>query len=106
MRDLLKTLGITPNLKGYQYIIDGVELINKVPELRYKITGTEGLYGSIALLRESTPERVERAIRHAIHVGFKSGLNVAWHHYFPLDRPTNAHFLCELAEEMRLREIA
>ena len=34
-KELLKKLGIWPNLNGYQYLLKGVELIRENPDLFY-----------------------------------------------------------------------
>lgn len=59
--DALLQLGITPDLKGFNYIIDMVEMIDKG-----KVGKVTVAYKIIGKKRNSTGERVERAIRHAI----------------------------------------
>ena len=61
IQDVLLKLGVTPNLKGFNYICDAVEMINK--EGRIKVTY---IYGKIARDNNENMMRVERAIRHAI----------------------------------------
>lgn len=60
--EILLQLGITPNLLGYTYIADAVEIIGKEDE-RVKTTA---LYEIIAERRGTTYCKVERPIRHAI----------------------------------------
>ena len=61
IQDTLLELGVTPNLKGFNYICDAVEMINK--EGRLKVTY---IYDKIARDNNEKTMRVERAIRHAI----------------------------------------
>ena len=61
VQDTLLELGVTPNLKGFDYICDAVEMINK--EGRLKVTY---IYDKIARDNNEKMMRVERAIRHAI----------------------------------------
>ena len=61
IQDVLLKLGVTPNLKGFDYICDAVEMINK--EGRLKVTY---IYDKIARDNNEKTMRVERAIRHAI----------------------------------------
>ena len=60
--EILLKLGIAPDLKGFNYIGDAVELINGESE-RIKITA---LYEIIASKRNDTYHKVERAIRHCV----------------------------------------
>ena len=61
IQDSLLELGVTPNLKGFSYICDAVEMISK--EGRIKVTY---IYDKIARDNNENMMRVERAIRHAI----------------------------------------
>ena len=61
IQDTLLGLGVTPNLKGFAFICDAVEMINK--EGRIKVTY---IYDKIARDNNEKTMRVERAIRHAI----------------------------------------
>lgn len=61
IQDVLLKLGVTPNLKGFAFICDAVEMINK--EGRIKVTY---IYDKIARDNNEKTMRVERAIRHAI----------------------------------------
>ena len=62
IQDTLLSLGITPNLRGFEFICDAIEIIEE--ENRVKITY---IYDKIAKKYDSTNgSQVERAIRHAI----------------------------------------
>lgn len=70
IHDVLLSIGMPPNLLGYRYIVYSLELIIDNPDYIFYIT--KGLYIDVALHFNSTPARVERAIRNAI--------NAAWLH--------------------------
>lgn len=74
IENALLELGVTPNLKGFDYICRAVEIISTSKE-RTKIV--DGLYADIAKEFGTTKTRVERGIRHAI-----SKIDVcAWNNY-------------------------
>lgn len=58
--EILLKLGITPDLKGFVYIADAVEIINSED---VKVTT---MYEMVAKRRNTQWTRIERAIRHAI----------------------------------------
>lgn len=64
--DIIRDIGIPANIKGYQYIREGIIMaVNDVNMLNYI---TKLLYPSIAKKYKTTSSSVERAIRHAIEV--------------------------------------
>lgn len=69
--NLLLRIGIPAHLYGYGFIIYALELIMLDPDLLHHVT--KGLYIDIAKKFQTTPSRVERAIRHAIHVAWLHG---------------------------------
>lgn len=71
IHEVLLSIGIPPNLLGYTYIITAVEFISLNP--MYLNVITKGLYADIASKYEVTASSVERAIRHAISVGWSYG---------------------------------
>ena len=94
---ILLSIGIPPNLLGYQYITYAIALIFSNPEYMHHIT--KGLYMDIASQYETTPARVERANRHSISVAWAhKNLSVISRIFKnTLDpqksTPTNSHFL-------------
>ena len=69
--DVLLSIGIPAGTKGFTYICDAMEIFDKDP---YYAGGKIGvLYHEIAKKRDSTPSRVERAIRHAFVTAIKKG---------------------------------
>ena len=102
IRNLLKNLGIMPNYKGYSYITQGVEIV--LEEFKQGKTfkqriGTCDLYALIAELNNDTPTRVERAIRYAVDVAYRQGMN-KMNELFPNMKwkPRNTTFILTLAE--------
>ena len=63
--DMLLALGVKPNLKGFHYLVDAVDIyINHKGDLSI----TKELYPEIARKHNTTRDRVERSIRHAIEL--------------------------------------
>lgn len=62
---LLLELGISPNLKGFIYLSGCILAVYRDKGLGNNIVA--GLYADIANEHGTTPQSVERAIRHAIH---------------------------------------
>lgn len=106
LRDLLKQLGITHNLRGYEYIKTAVEMIQNDNDLKHNLHGK--LYPMIGRTFRVSRGSIERNICTAIEIGWQSGSNMStWVRLFPVsEKPTNAHFLCELVEEISLKQSA
>ena len=66
---ILNTLGVPMHLKGYNYLIDAIEICMENPT----ISITKELYVDISVKYKDTTNSVERAIRHAIEVAFTRG---------------------------------
>lgn len=62
IEDVLLAMGVPAEIKGFTYITDAVEYID---EHGTDISVTKELYPDIARMRNTTANRVERAIRHA-----------------------------------------
>lgn len=98
---LLIRLGIKPKLKGYQYLKTAVHLCL---EDREELDGiTKRLYPSVAKLHQTSAEKVEHAIRHAIEVSWKRGKAETQRELFGYDcregrRPTNMEFIMQILE--------
>lgn len=103
---LLSEVGVPANLLGCAYLRTGLTLILQEPALGRTITRT--LYPRIAEKHHTTIRCVERAIRHAIAQTFArsggSGYRAALGRLASSvgDRPTNAEFLAQAAERLRL----
>ena len=68
---IIHEIGVPAHVKGYQYLRDAIMLV--VDEINYLGAVTKELYPAIADKYDTTPSRVERAIRHAIRVGMGPG---------------------------------
>ncbi|MFP7298290.1 sporulation transcription factor Spo0A [Neobacillus niacini] len=104
--DILRSIGIPANLKGYFFLREAIQMINK----GYESSLSKVIYPTIASKHHTTPSRVERAIRHAIEVGWNRGSIEQLDFVFgntvsPLKgRPTNGEFIALIAEHLRLQK--
>lgn len=102
---MLITLGITSRLKGYAYLITGLQMAIKCPECVTNIT--KELYPDIAKEHKTQPEKVERGIRHAILVSQTQGSMIKLNSllnceaYNMGDKLTNSRFIALEAERLR-----
>ena len=71
IENTLLTIGMPPNLLGYDYILSALNMILIDPEYLHHIT--KGLYFDVAVEHHTTPSRVERAMRHAIGTTWLKG---------------------------------
>ena len=106
---LLKELGVPPHLLGYDYIKFAILLIASDESYLRRIT--KGLYSDIAEKFQTTPSRVERAIRHCIEVSFNRAKAEKMEEIFSYTinintgKLTNSEFLAVLGEYFRLHYI-
>lgn len=104
------SIGIPAHIKGYQFLKEAIKLVIKKPEIINSIT--KQLYPSIARNFETSPSKVERAIRHAIEVAWNRGrienLNTIFGYniYTKNDKPTNGEFIALIADRLMLEESA
>lgn len=100
IKNLLLELGIPCNIDGYEYIIKAILLYDKDP--KQSITGT--LYPAVAEQFGVTIGAVERGIRYAIQVVWKSGNYKVLKGYVGntipkhKDKPTNSQFIAMCVE--------
>jgi two-component system response regulator (stage 0 sporulation protein A) len=104
--DILRSIGIPANLKGYFFLREAIQMINNGCEISF----SKVIYPAIASKYHTTPSRVERAIRHAIEVGWNRGGIEQLDFIFgntvsPLKgRPTNGEFIAFIAEHLMLQK--
>ncbi|WP_350445930.1 sporulation transcription factor Spo0A [Anaeromonas frigoriresistens] len=104
--NIIHEIGVPAHIKGYLYlreaigmVVDNIELLSAV---------TKELYPSIAKKFNTTPSRVERAIRHAIEVAWSRGkvdtINNLFGYTVHNDKgkPTNSEFIAMVADKLRL----
>lgn len=67
---VIRELGVPPHIKGYKYLITSIKLVIEDKDNLESVTKV--LYPNVAKQHKSTYSKVERAIRHAIHVSYNS----------------------------------
>ena len=105
--EVIHEIGVPAHIKGYQYLreaiiitIQNMEVINAV---------TKVLYPAVAKKYNTTPSRVERAIRHAIEVAWDRGDIETLQKFFGYTvsnikgKPTNSEFIAMIADCLSLR---
>lgn len=97
--ELLLTLGVTPHLSGYDPLSDGIRMTAE--RKRACAAHRNELFEAVETLCGTT--NGEHAIRDAIDVGFASPGDLHAQIFPYTDRPTNAEFVCTLAELVRDR---
>lgn len=102
---LMIDLGIPAHLRGYAYIRRAVLLGLMDQERVYSIT--KMIYPDIAKEYQTTPAKVERAIRNAIEVSWERGNEETFMELFGYTRacgkkrPTNSMYIAAMVEWMR-----
>jgi len=105
--DMLHEMGVPAHIKGYQYLRFAIAMVVEDMSVLNSITKT--LYPEIAIKFETTPNRVERAIRHAIETAWERSelevINKMFRYTIRNDRgkPTNSEFIAMLADKLRLK---
>jgi two-component system, response regulator, stage 0 sporulation protein A len=99
----LHELNVSSRLKGYQYLRESIRRV-------YEDFGLIGafttiLYPDIAKKYQTEPNRVERAIRHAI----ESSYDRNYYHSFYQQRyknrkPTNSQFIADIADQLMMED--
>lgn len=104
--DIIHEIGVPAHIKGYRYLREAITI---AVEDATVIDGiTKVLYPSIAKMFDTTPSRVERAIRHAIEVAWDRGDLEVIQKYFGYTisiskgKPTNSEFIALVADNIRL----
>ncbi|HHU92938.1 MAG TPA: sporulation transcription factor Spo0A [Halanaerobiaceae bacterium] len=104
--EVMHQLGVPAHIKGYIYLREAIELVIK--DIEYLGAVTKELYPSVAAKYNTTPSRVERAIRHAIEVSWDRGNINVLNKYFGSTvsansgKPTNSQFIAKIADKLRL----
>lgn len=102
--DTLDELGVPVHLLGYNYAADAIQLCLDDPSLLNKVTSV--LYRVVAQDFDTTPTRVERAIRHAIeYVLDKCDINILYKFFgnsisIYKCKPTNAQLIATLVNRI------
>lgn len=108
--NMIHSVGIPAHIKGYTYLRDSILLVVNDMEILNSIT--KELYPTIAKMHQTTPSRVERAIRHAIEVAWLRGKMDVIDELFGYTinaskgKPTNSEFIALIADKIRLEHRA
>lgn len=113
--DMMHKLGIPAHIKGYMYLRNA--LMMAVENMEILSAVTKQLYPNIAAMYNTTPSRVERAIRHAIEIAWNRNAEGTMQMLFGYgqgrqeeqteesyrkNKPTNSEFIALLADKIRL----
>ncbi len=104
--NLIHQMGVPAHVRGYQYLRDAIILV--IGEMSLLGAVTKELYPMIAEKYNTTPSRVERAIRHAIELAWDRGnvelMNKFFGYTIDVERgkPTNSEFIAMVADRLRV----
>lgn len=105
--DIIHTIGIPAHIKGYHYLREAIMLSVNDSEMLESVTKL--LYPTIARKFDTSPSRVERAIRHAIETAWDRGdVDVLTKMFgYTINggkgKPTNSEFIALITDNLRLR---
>lgn len=104
--EMIHDMGVPAHIKGYQYLreailmsVDDLEMLNSITKI---------LYPEVAKKFQTTPSRVERAIRHAIEVAWGRGKVDTLEEFFGYTvnqgkgKPTNSEFIALITDKIRM----
>ncbi len=103
---ILHDIGMPSNIKGYEYIRSAVMMIFDDPSYMYGIT--KYLYPNISIKHNTSIQRVERNIRHAIEISCLRGDIDTIEELFGSSisaiksKPTNSEFIMTIVDKIRL----
>ena len=104
--NVIHEIGVPAHIKGYQYLRDAIMMSVNDTDVLNSITKV--LYPTIAKQHNTTPSRVERAIRHAIEVAWSRGKMDTIDELFGYTvsygkgKPTNSESVALIADKIRL----
>ena len=104
--NIIHEMGVPAHIKGYHYLRDAILMVIK--EINLLGAVTKELYPMIAQKYQTTPSRVERAIRHAIELAWDRGniemMTKFFGYTINLERgkPTNSEFIAMVADKLRI----
>lgn len=105
--NIIHEIGVPAHIKGYQYLREAITMVVNNIELLSGIT--KELYPGVAVRFNTTPSRVERAIRHAIEVAWSRGRVDTINKLFGYTvhdekgKPTNGEFIAMIADKLRMQ---
>jgi len=104
--NIIHEMGVPAHIKGYHYLRDAILMV--ISEVNLLGAVTKELYPMIAMKYQTTPSRVERAIRHAIELAWDRGnvemMTKFFGYTINLERgkPTNSEFIAMVADKLRI----
>lgn len=104
---VIHEIGVPAHIKGYQYLREAILLAVNDMDVINAITKV--LYPQVAKTFQTTPSRVERAIRHAIEVAWDRGDLETLQRFFGYTvsntkgKPTNSEFIALIADKLQLQ---
>ncbi len=104
---IIHEIGVPAHIKGYQYLREAI--IIAVNDMDVINAITKVLYPQVAKTFQTTPSRVERAIRHAIEVAWDRGDLDTLQRFFGYTvsntkgKPTNSEFIALIADRLQLQ---
>lgn len=104
--NIIHEVGVPAHIKGYHYLRDAIMMV--VDDMDLLGAVTKELYPAIAKKNNTTPSRVERAIRHAIEVAWNRGKIETIDQLFGYTvqhdkgKPTNSEFIAIISDKLRL----
>ncbi len=104
---IIHEIGVPAHIKGYQYLREAI--IIAVGDMDVINAITKVLYPQVAKTFQTTPSRVERAIRHAIEVAWDRGDLDTLQKFFGYTvsntkgKPTNSEFIALIADKLQLQ---
>ena len=104
---IIHEIGVPAHIKGYQYLREAI--IIAVNDMDVINAITKVLYPQVAKAFQTTPSRVERAIRHAIEVAWDRGDLDTLQRFFGYSvsntkgKPTNSEFIALIADRLQLQ---
>src|SRR5699024_5396493 len=105
---VIQEIGIPAHIKGYLYLREAITIV--IDDMDYLGAITKELYPAVADKFDTTPSRVERAIRHAIEVAWNRGKIDTIEEIFGYTinnnkgKPTNSEFIALIADKIRLEQ--
>ena len=104
---IIHEIGVPAHIKGYQYLREAI--IIAVNDMDVINAITKVLYPQVAKTFQTTPSRVDRAIRHAIEVAWDRGDLDTLQRFFGYTvsntkgKPTNSEFIALIADRLQLQ---
>ena len=104
---IIHEIGVPAHIKGYQYLRESIMIAVEDMDVINAITKV--LYPQVAKTFQTTPSRVERAIRHAIEVAWDRGDLETLQRFFGYTvsntkgKPTNSEFIALIADKLQLQ---